>query len=380
MESRWLFQASPSEDDLREFFKKKKAGDKFTWRATRFKDPHGRMHAGDGVVMWQTRGRHPEAAGVYALGRLTGRIVGSVGKWQAEVLLDRLRPLNRPITPEVLRLDSRSALIAVLKPKGAMGSNFRLDSAQWDAIQESWRVRSVDDVRGRRAPATRYFRQYGAANSIPNESEYSRYFIGSVGVNRKIGASRERFARYRVGMSLQEAIANGISRMDLRWDNTHGLITIVSKTPLTIARREDVPVPKLRPLDRYLTASTAVEPSEAYVQTQSERELVTAYAAHMKPKEYDFKIPEFRLRADMYEPSRKLLIEAKGAATRVNVRMAIGELADYMRFLRPKTLAVLLPERPSTDLEALLKSQKIQLIWRNADGRSFSDNARGTLS
>jgi hypothetical protein len=181
-------------------------------------------------------------------------------------------------------------------------------------------------------------------------------------------------------MSLQEAIANGISRMDLRWDNTDGLITIVSKTPLTIARREDVPVPKLRPLDRYLTASTAVEPSEAYVQTQSERELVAAYAAHMKPKEYDFKIPEFRLRADMYEPSRKLLIEAKGAATRVNVRMAIGELADYMRFLRPKTLAVLLPERPSTDLEALLKSQKIQLIWRNADGRSFSDNARGTLS
>jgi hypothetical protein len=140
------------------------------------------------------------------------------------------------------------------------------------------------------------------------------------------------------------------------------------------------PSRSLRPLDRYLTASTAIEPSEAYVQTQSERELVTAYAAHMKAKNYDFKIPEFGLRADMYEPSRKLLIEAKGAATRVNIRMAIGELADYMRFVRQKTLAVLLPERPSTDLEALLKSQKIQLIWRNADGRSFSDNAGGTLS
>ena len=61
--------------------------------------------------------------------------------------------------------------------------------------------------------------------------------------------------------------------------------------------------------------------------------------------------------------------------------MAIGELADYARFLvdlSPR-LAVLLPERPYADLEHLLTSQKIAAVWKSALG-NFEDNSGGRFS
>ena len=52
---------------------------------------------------------------------------------------------------------------------------------------------------------------------------------------------------------------------------------------------------------------------------------------------------------------------------------AIGQLADYKRFVDPPPnhLAVLLPSRPRSDLEALLTSENIQVIWPAGEG--FSD-------
>jgi 5-methylcytosine-specific restriction protein A len=82
----------------------------------------------------------------------------------------------------------------------------------------------------------------------------------------------------------------------------------------------------------------------------------------------------------MYEPKRHLLIEAKGSASREDVRMAIGQLYDYDLLTHEagkgkSDLALLLPERPSADVERLLDSLKIGLIWR--DGRKFADRPRG---
>lgn len=65
----WLFQANPTTgDDLRQYLKGKKPGDTFDWRATHYRDPRGKMLAGDRVAMWQTPAKQPEAAGIYALG------------------------------------------------------------------------------------------------------------------------------------------------------------------------------------------------------------------------------------------------------------------------------------------------------------------------
>lgn len=57
---------------------------------------------------------------------------------------------------------------------------------------------------------------------------------------------------------------------------------------------------------------------------------------------------------DIYIVEARLLIEAKGSADRIFVRMAIGQLADYRHHLREEfgavRCAILLPERPSQDL------------------------------
>ena len=81
------------------------------------------------------------------------------------------------------------------------------------------------------------------------------------------------------------------------------------------------------------------------------------------------------LYSDVFNEERGQLVEAKGEASRAAIRMAIGQLFDYRRFAPDAELAVLLPERPSSDLEELLSSVQIAAIWR--DGDSFMDNVAG---
>lgn len=86
------------------------------------------------------------------------------------------------------------------------------------------------------------------------------------------------------------------------------------------------------------------------------------------------------LYTDLYEHDRGNLIEAKARIDRAAIRMAIGQLADYTRHIDPAPTrrAVLLPERPSKDLENLLASQRISVVWPAS--RGYSDNARGILT
>jgi hypothetical protein len=78
---------------------------------------------------------------------------------------------------------------------------------------------------------------------------------------------------------------------------------------------------------------------------------------------------------DLYDKRRGNLIEAKSVIDRPSLRMAIGELADYVRFIsRRPQLAVLLPARPSADLEQLLRSQGVYTIWQSEPAK-FADNS-----
>jgi hypothetical protein len=85
------------------------------------------------------------------------------------------------------------------------------------------------------------------------------------------------------------------------------------------------------------------------------------------------------LRSDLTDHDMGLLVEAKAEADRASIRMAIGQLADYSRFISPapKAQAVLVPERPAADLIELLDELKIGLIWMS--GGRFRDNRGGTL-
>jgi hypothetical protein len=117
-----------------------------------------------------------------------------------------------------------------------------------------------------------------------------------------------------------------------------------------------------------------------------ERRLVTDYRHYMRQKglklqPYAIELPggDF-IACDLYDRRHRLLIEAKSIVSRPSVRMAIGQIADYSRFFKAQTLAVLLINRPGPDLEKLLRSQKINSIWQTEDGGFLSNATNGRLA
>ena len=66
---------------------------------------------------------------------------------------------------------------------------------------------------------------------------------------------------------------------------------------------------------------------------------------------------------DLYDKTTNTLYEAKGTTTRIAMRMAIGQLADYARFVDAKRRIVLMPERPRPDLVSLAEGQRIEVLY-----------------
>lgn len=67
---------------------------------------------------------------------------------------------------------------------------------------------------------------------------------------------------------------------------------------------------------------------------------------------------------DLYDKTANTLIEAKGSVTREAVRMGIGQLYDYRRFVDGEVaLGLLLPEAPRPDLLALIGSAGADAWW-----------------
>lgn len=72
---------------------------------------------------------------------------------------------------------------------------------------------------------------------------------------------------------------------------------------------------------------------------------------------------------DLFDATDNVLYEAKSDNSRESIRMAIGQLLDYRRFLSPEPrLAVLLPSQPARDLQALLRSVDVQICCPELDG------------
>jgi hypothetical protein len=141
------------------------------------------------------------------------------------------------------------------------------------------------------------------------------------------------------------------------------------------------------PIEQQWTEKTFIAPShEEREAERKEGKLVKALEAHLTKKGHDV----FRLKilpkgeakpmfCDLRDSTVDSLVEAKGSVSREAIRMAIGQLADYRRFVGSKsTVAILVPEQPRPDLLALLKSQGIEAIWPTADG--FEDTASGDLT
>jgi hypothetical protein len=109
-------------------------------------------------------------------------------------------------------------------------------------------------------------------------------------------------------------------------------------------------------------ASQSTSPERGYARLAERREqqLILAYCQFLREKGSHVTRHLIRpegeakpLFSDLYDTTRNNLLEAKGTVKREAIRMAIGQLADYRRFIEARpSCAVLLPERPRPDLEA----------------------------
>ncbi len=132
------------------------------------------------------------------------------------------------------------------------------------------------------------------------------------------------------------------------------------------------------PVEEQWTEKAFVAPSrEVYEAERREQTLVLAYRDHLLREGHDVHrlkiVPPGEAKplfSDLIDRTTNTLVEAKGTVERGAIRMAIGQLMDYKRFVSPEPhLVVLLPSRPRDDLHALLTDVGVDLIWK--DGSSF---------
>lgn len=151
---------------------------------------------------------------------------------------------------------------------------------------------------------------------------------------------------------------------------------------LTAATAENVPV------EQQHTERAFVAPNhEPYEAERREQRLVLDLERFLRHRGHNVSrlriVPSGEARplfTDLWDATSGTLIEAKGTVDRTSIRMAIGQLADYRRFIDTdelKHLAVLLPTEPRPDLRELLASQGIELIFPEDDG--FIDSLEGEL-
>lgn len=75
-----------------------------------------------------------------------------------------------------------------------------------------------------------------------------------------------------------------------------------------------------------------------------------------------------RFRADLYNETTRELVEAKGNTSRDYVRLALGQILDYSRFVVHDSLAILVPVRPAEDLVDLLALHGVTCIYETEQG------------
>ncbi|MCI3225948.1 hypothetical protein [Streptomyces sp. NP-1717] len=151
---------------------------------------------------------------------------------------------------------------------------------------------------------------------------------------------------------------------------------VVVPVPVVLPKQSGA---KVKKTEQHTTSETVADiPAGQRKVLRREGELVTAFVAHLaaaghKTHSFQFTIEgePGTLTPDLYDVNDHALYEAKGLTTRANVRMAIGQLADYRRHVpnsHTLRVGVLLPSEPTPDVKKLLAEQKIALVYQTDDG------------
>jgi hypothetical protein len=142
------------------------------------------------------------------------------------------------------------------------------------------------------------------------------------------------------------------------------------------------------PIEQQSTERFFVEPSgEIYEADRREQRLVLELEEHLTAIGHEVCRQKFLppgegrpIFTDLFDGTTGTLVEAKGTVERGALRMAIGQLADYRRFVNDTSLnhlAVLVPREPRKDLCDLLATQGISYIYPTDGG--FTDSTGGAL-
>lgn len=160
------------------------------------------------------------------------------------------------------------------------------------------------------------------------------------------------------------------------------------KPSMKLASILDGPISDDVPIELQHTERAFVSPSrEPYEAERREQRLVLELEVFLRRRNHEVSrkriVPPGEARplfTDLFDATTGTVVEAKGTVERNSIRMAIGQLADYKRFVengQPQHLAVLVPSQPRDDLRELLVSQGIELIYPGNGG--FEDSTGGSL-
>jgi hypothetical protein len=136
------------------------------------------------------------------------------------------------------------------------------------------------------------------------------------------------------------------------------------------------------PIEEQWTEKTFVAPSRGACEAErTEQALLLAFRDHLLEQGHSVSrlkiVPPGEAKplfSDLMDRTTNTLFEAKGTTERGSIRMAVGQLLDYRRFLEPAPrLAVLLPARPREDLRDLLESAGVNVVWR--EGKRFVESS-----
>ena len=152
--------------------------------------------------------------------------------------------------------------------------------------------------------------------------------------------------------------------------------TLIPKSKISISKKTSC---KTIPLETGDTKTSKSNRSkQEIIIEKNEKKLINKYSEYLKANNYGIlernKIEiqnESSIYTDGWINRKRLLLEAKSNTTREKIRMAIGQLFDYERFIKPspKKLAILVPKKPRADLIKLLDKLSIMVIY--PEGKIF---------
>lgn len=112
-------------------------------------------------------------------------------------------------------------------------------------------------------------------------------------------------------------------------------------------------------------------PRSGSTATREEARLVSNFEAWLRSQGHEvmrvrIKIPGERhtLVTDPFDVTAGILYEAKSGIDRATVRLGIGQLLDYLRFVPGATGCLLLPSEPSDDIKSLIKSCRLGVTYK----------------